>query len=571
MRWILTLLIPMTAYCHVCSQEQMLRDVDFIENAFLAKYGPRDWKRDHYGWDIGDATNELRHMLHEDCVLSVTQFQEQLMRLFNSARDYHVGVYFHSTEKAFLPFQVRSAEGRYFIVWIDRKQLPKETFPFDEGDELLEFDGRPVAEVVQELYDYKALFSHEETDRAKAELTLTARKGFFRHQIPSGPVTLKIKSKRGEKVTEYQVIWSYTPEKIRSRGPQKISTGERFFDKDMSYTDPTLELCDEQGDSPYNTGAKKSFLPRLGTPIWETESSSTFDAYMFLTDQREIIGYLRIPRYRGGKAEIEELAAILSHFQQHTDMLVIDQLNNPGGNWFYYSGIVSMLTDQALWAPLRQWTITQDEVSDAIEVIEALEKVNSTLDAQSAIGKLFGRGPISDYYGYPVTYEMAQFFLDHSRFIVSEWEAGKTLSDPYPIWGFHKINPSIYTQYTKPILFLINELDFSAADFVPAILQDNERVTLMGSRTSGAGGHVEAFTYPNPHGVYMFRLTGSLAWRINEQPIENLGITPDVPYEITANDRQFGYRDYKAAILKQVDAMLSDIDEACFDELEEAE
>jgi hypothetical protein len=39
--------------------------------------------------------------------------------------------------------------------------------------------------------------------------------------------------------------------------------------------------------------------------------------------------------------------------------------------------------------------------------------------------------------------------------------------------------------YTKKIVVLINELDFSAAEFLAAILQDNKRATLFGESTGG--------------------------------------------------------------------------------------
>ena len=76
-------------------------------------------------------------------------------------------------------------------------------------------------------------------------------------------------------------------------------------------------------------------------------------------------------------------------------------------------------------------------------------------------------GPSLD--GYAVTYEVAQFFLEYARFIVSEWNAGRHLTKPYWIGGVDHINPNP-VHYSKPILLLINGLDFSGGDF---LLQGN--------------------------------------------------------------------------------------------------
>jgi len=53
---------------------------------------------------------------------------------------------------------------------------------------------------------------------------------------------------------------------------------------------------------------------------------------------------------------------------------------------------------------------------------------------------------------------------------------------------------------------------------------------------------------PNMLGIDSFRMTGSLAERINQQPIENLGVQPDVPYPLTVEDIKGGYKAYARAI-----------------------
>ena len=150
--------------------------------------------------------------------------------------------------------------------------------------------------------------------------------------------------------------------------------------------------------------------------------------------------------------------------------------------------------------------------------------------------------------GYPVTSQTAQFLLDFCRFIISEWKKGNTLTGPIHLYGVDHVNPHPDANYTKPILMLINELDFSGGDFMPAIMQDNKRAFLMGGKTAGAGGFVAKSSFPNRYGIDYFFYTASIAKRIDSNPIENLGVSPDLPYDLTPFDIQHKYQGFRAEI-----------------------
>jgi C-terminal processing protease CtpA/Prc len=245
---------------------------------------------------------------------------------------------------------------------------------------------------------------------------------------------------------------------------------------------------------------------------------------------------------------VAEFAAIMKRFEENTDAMVIDQVNNPGGSIFYLYALASMLTDQPLKNTRHHMAITQAEVKDAQDLIVKLADVKTDEDAQKALG-----GKTSD--GYPVTFQQAIFSRNYANFIVSEWQAGHHLTSPYWIGGVDQINPAA-VHYTKPILLLTNHLDFSGGDFFPSVLQDNNRVHIMGGRTAGAGGYVDRVEFRNNIGIAAITVTESIAERANGNPIENLGCTPDMPYEMTAQDRQQNYAPYKAAILNALSGMI---------------
>jgi C-terminal processing protease CtpA/Prc len=138
--------------------------------------------------------------------------------------------------------------------------------------------------------------------------------------------------------------------------------------------------------------------------------------------------------------------------------------------------------------------------------------------------------------------------VNYAKFILSELKAGRRLTNPTYIFGVEQIKPNPTVQYTKPIIVLINELDFSAADFFAAVMQDNKRATLFGVRTSGAGGAVKSVEFPNQFGIEHLAYTWTIAMRPIGKPIENLGVQPDEQYQITADDLRTAFAGYGKAL-----------------------
>ncbi|WFU71459.1 S41 family peptidase [Bradyrhizobium sp. CB2312] len=106
--------------------------------------------------------------------------------------------------------------------------------------------------------------------------------------------------------------------------------------------------------------------------------------------------------------------------------------------------------------------------------------------------------------------------------------------------------------YTKKVVVAVNENSFSAAEFLAAIMQDNHQAIIFGQRTGGAGGLVRSVELSpdfKKAGISDFKLTWTLAWRSSGSPIEDLGVTPDIFYNITVDDLRSGYVGYREALL----------------------
>lgn len=542
-------------------REQMVQNLDVISNSFSVQYAPTEWKREYAEWDLDIEINKAKELVYTTDPLSVKDFQRIVLGFFKSAKDYHVGVSFFSTESASLPFKVKSANGKYFFTYVDHTKLSPAVFPFNPGDELVAFDGKPVKDVVADLKNSYVGNISELTDKSMAEILLTSRVGALGHEVPNGPVSITVKPMGKNSLSKYQLIWEYYPEKVISKGvgdftkkPEATPVLNPIVDALMAkeMTVPFYKALKKQElpkteEDLSSLGSRKSFIPFLGKLWWVSDENSPFHAYIYETEDRSFIGYVRIPHYQGGEYEVQEFAAIMQLFEDRTDALIIDQVNNPGGSLFYLYSLASTLTDQPLYTPKHRISISQADVMEAVKIIPLLEEVKSDSDAIALLGDNLG--------GTPITFQMAQFMLNYFRFIVSEWNAGKTLTAPYYLYGIDQINPHPSAQYTKPILLLTNELDFSGGDFFPAILQDNKRVTILGERTAGAGGFVAGCYHPNHFGIAGYSYTASIAERIDNNPIENLGIQPDIQYSITEDDLCYYYYDYIQVIHQAVHSL----------------
>ena len=582
---------------YAADKDRVISEIAVVGSILEAGYAPADWKESLFNWNLKDEVAKAQNAVRASSTSGTREYQKIVASLLRSTRDYHVGFSFNRTEAAQLPFTVKSAEGKYIIVNIDRTQLSW-SYPMSLGDELVSIDGKPTDDIVQDLIGGIGKGT-KETDQTLAEMAITNREASKALDVPQGRVFITLKDAKTQKLKSFQIHWLYRPELIRYQDEmlglvtppllsmnapknalkagsikgisRRISLSEErmielvqrlktvLMVKGSFALAPEMEGLNAIGNlkrleappNPYVLGSRNSFLPSFGEKLWEVGPSDpklahNFQAYIYKHNGKRI-GYVRIPHYMGSSDLFKGFSYIIQKFQGETDGLVIDQLNNPGGSVFYLYALVSLLTDQPIRTPQHRIQITTQEILTAQKLLQFLPQVRNDRTARKLLG--------SDWDGYPMTYQTLQFVIDYFRFLVKEWNAGKSLTDPVYLYGVDLINPSPKVTYDKPILVLVNELDFSGGDFFPAILQDNNRARIMGVRTAGAGGFVLQEAYPNSIGLGRFTYTGSLAMRPTGDAIENLGVVPDVFKEFTLNDLRNNYVDYIGAANAEIDLM----------------
>ncbi|MEZ0391110.1 MAG: protease-like activity factor CPAF [Pseudobdellovibrionaceae bacterium] len=529
------------------SRTKMQQELDFIGSLFSTAYAPRVWKQTHLGWDLSAQMSLAQARLA--AAQNMDEARRVVADLLYSTADYHVGFSFFSTEVATLPFQVKTVQGKTLIVYVDRSKLGDEAFPFQVGDELLTMNGVPVSQVLGEMVKINGA-NVPGTDLAIADLNVTRRRGargIF--NVPNGPVAVSVKRATDDSVGTAQLVWEYTPEELHRGSGQLLSRNQSSFLSRKMISPRAMDFMTAD-ENPYGLGGRKPFLPNLGERVWETAADNTFDAYIYRNEEGRLIGVVRIFGYivDDYKKAISDFTGIMTHFQKHTEAMVIDQNNNPGGSVFYLYALASLVSDQTLTVPRHQIAILDSDAQECVDFQKTLVGVKNDTDAQKVLGE--------EMDGYPATYQLALGISDYCNFLMKEYNAGKFLSEPYYLWGVDKITPN-KSAYTKPIAILVNQLDFSGGDFFPAILQDNKRVTVVGVRTAGAGGYVQDVQYPSAFGLQHFSFTGSLAERVNLQPIENLGVTPDVALEMTVDDVRNSYKNYLDGVRTVVKGLVS--------------
>lgn len=552
-------------------KKRMIGNLESMKHIFEVKYAPSMWKLKAKGWDLETEFLKTKTEIEKLKNPTIKEYQVILRKFFQATKDYHVGITFFSTEKATLPFSIKGAQERYFISFVQSGKIqlkpPLISAALEVGDEVLLFNGVKINDALLEFKKKEFGDNKFETDLALAEVVFTARAGSAGHLIPQGNVDLQVKKKKTGKIEKYSFKWDYQPEKIldftKSGLPilppvpkalcdlsEKISfdqTGD-FFNKVMCYPLWDINTVSAEEVNPHLLGAKRSFVPPLGKKIWSTDASSHFDAYIFKNEKGKQIGYIRIPHYAAGAEEAEEWGELMTLFEERTEALVIDQVNNPGGSLFYLYALASMLTDKSLDTPKHHLLLTQQEIYTVANLLPQLEAITDDELARIALGKT--------WVGYHVDLKMVKLLRQFCQLLMSEWSQGHFYTTPTHMFGVDNIDPDPDHRYTKPILVLINQLDFSGGDFFPAILQDNNRATLFGSSTAGAGGYVMGCNFQNLMGINGFCVTASFAERKGEKPIENLGVTPDILYNVSPRDLQENYVEYVSQVLKAVNNLV---------------
>ncbi|MBX3033717.1 MAG: hypothetical protein KF789_11510, partial [Bdellovibrionaceae bacterium] len=280
--------------------------------------------------------------------------------------------------------------------------------------------------------------------------------------------------------------------------------------------------------------------------------------------QGKTVGFLRVPSYSPKELAptIRKLRYLIAELERTTDYLVIDQTNNPGGMVIYSDMLVKSLTGKL------------DEASHMRFSVKPTQKF---LRQYADLRNQIARNEDGAFTAAELEVFLPRVDREYKK-ILAAFESGKSLSDPVSMLVMSEIFEKAYMRelgqklpngmtigdlmkgllgvdiaqnqvYTKKIYMMINELDFSGGDATPAILQDYGRARLIGTRTAGAGGTVENFSFRGQQELRV-NLTTSLMVRKDGRLVENYGVHPDLPLPLKGSDVADGYSTYFSRVLE---------------------
>ncbi len=191
------------------TSEEKLSDLNQLVSRLKSGYGPLQYKKKNLGIDIDVLAQKYSATM--TATKTNGEFYYQMMRFIAEFKDGHFSANLPTTYKASLPFTVDLIQGKVLIDEINRATLPVEKFVYQRGDEIIEFNGRPVVDEIQDLMAYVPN-GNEKSVRRLATMSLTIRSG-VRFPVPtSKAVQLKIRRGESSIVDTLSLDWTYEGE-----------------------------------------------------------------------------------------------------------------------------------------------------------------------------------------------------------------------------------------------------------------------------------------------------------------------------------------------------------------------
>jgi hypothetical protein len=535
---------------------------DFLQLAglYAKNYGPYQEKKVIFGYDLYNIQPWLTQVEQSQTDID---FYDICAKYVAGLRDSHDEFIMQSDYDAWLHVNGDIYGGKFLIDYIDRDYLPSTTYGFTTGDQLISVDGVSVADLLTEFTPYSVNGSSNPVSQARiAAGTITERFQGWYPRAPSINKDAVVVVQHNGKAVTYNIPWDVSGTAVTNEGPvpspaaavgilspasvaarnRQISPVRRGVDPARAATDgasnpwgiwkgPRTHV--EKSEPRYMAALKRlrtlraltnplvtsglepfgnfdpvfnpptGFVMRLGNGPTDEFVSGTFPA------GKLNIGFIRIPSMDPNSESnaLTQFAAEMAYFETNTDGLVIDIMENGGGDGCYTQTLASYVIPTKFRGLSQQIRATLQWQVDFSENLTEAETDGSPQWVITSYTSLLNslKGTLAEQRG---------------------------MTGALPLCGPTSLilpptdSKGNNAAYTKPVLVLVDNFTLSAAEIFAMFMQDNKRATIFGTRTDGGGGNVVEFN-AGAYSEGFGRVTLGLITRL--APVQTPGF-PLLPY-----------------------------------------
>ncbi len=557
------------------STDQKVADFNQLAALYAKNYAPYELKISLIGFDLYNIQPWLTQVQQSQTDL---EFYDICVKYVASLQDSHDEFILPSIFEAWLHMDVDIYDGKVLIADIDTSYLSPRRYPLQIGDEIVSVDGTSAADLITSFLPYSVNGEANATSRMRlaAGAIMDRYQGWMPNATAIGEdATVVVKSQTGKSAT-YTIPWDKIGAPIVSEGPvpspqallasgrerRGVPNGVRVVNR-RPLPSRASRWGVYQGVRPSTTpAAVPTYMnammklrhmvaaPPLGAfgsvglypfdnpiPLFNPPDGFTLRLGANSTDEfisgtypvgTSTIGYIRIWTMEPDDetTALTQFQTEIQYMQQNTDGLVVDIMDNGGGDGCYSQTLASMLTPYTFRGLSAQIRATENWVEDFSEsVVEAQQ--------QGAPGYV-----VALYKNYLTDVEEA---LAQNR--------GDTGNEPLCSYTFD-VTPATDDKgniiaYQKPILVLTDSFTLSAAEIFAMFLQDSKRATIFGTLTDGGGGNVVEFYSATNYSEGYARVTESLITRAQAVQVpgfpssvyyDGIGIYPDIVQDYQTED-----------------------------------
>jgi len=541
--------------------DQKVSDFQALAGLYAKRYGPYEWKRDALGIDLFNIAPWLAQVQATKNDLDFYEVMQQYVASLNDAHDvYDLPATFQAT----LNFFVDIYDGKLLVDSINRQRLPAAEFGFVNGYELVSIDGQDSQKQLDGLLRYEIAANPRSTRRLAAQLLTIRPQVLMPHAADVPEISVVLFRRPDGNMESYRIPWAKSGLQLTNVGryttpgfsgltggtrrahpgrpaahppaadppttdpptdppaPDEIPLYRQVLDRLQNCRLPDKAVNGFGAQAPvFAASLPSSFVLRQGKSALDPFYSGVFSA------GAHSIGFIRIPSYAPANTTAALIAfqSEIAFFQTNTEGLVIDEMRNPGGSVAYLNAVVSYLMPS-------KWRSIPFELRATSEWVEAISSSLVSAAAQGAPQSIL---------------DLLQAIKDK---IVAANSAMRGRTEPIPLDDVTiDRDPATDAKgnaiaYTKPLIVLVDDMSASGGDAFAATIQDNARGPLLGWRTMGAGGTVEAWE-AGTYSLGVTTVTESLMNRKNivttaEYPpapyVENIGVRPDIVVDYMTAD-----------------------------------